>query len=50
MQEKYAKLIGIGEEGIETLNNFKGKLEENFSFENINLNGIDKYPSYPKII
>lgn len=43
MQEKYAKLIGIGEEGIETLNNFKGKLEENFSFENINLNkDVDK--------
>ena len=43
MQEKYSKFIGIGEEGIETLNAFKNKLEKNFSFEEINLNqDVDK--------
>ena len=43
MEEKYSKFIGIGSEGIETLNSFKNKLEKNFSFEEINLNqDVDK--------
>ncbi len=43
MEEKYSKFIGIGNEGIETLNSFKNKLEKNFSFEEINLNqDVDK--------
>ena len=43
MEEKYSKFIGIGQEGIETLNAFKNKLEKNFSFEEINLKqDVDK--------
>ena len=43
MEEKYSKFIGVGSEGIETLNSFKNKLEKNFSFEEINLNqDVDK--------
>lgn len=38
MEEKYSKFIGVGSEGIKTLNSFKNKLERNFSFEEINLN------------
>ena len=38
MEEKYSKFIGVGSEGVETLNSFKNKLEKNFSFEEINLN------------
>ena len=43
MEEKYSKFIGVGIEGIKTLNSFKNKLEKNFSFEEINLNqDVDK--------
>lgn len=43
MEEKYSKFIGVGSEGIETLNSFKDKLEKNFNFEEINLNqDVDK--------
>ena len=43
MEEKYSKFIGVGIEGIETLNSFKDKLEKNFNFEEINLNqDVDK--------
>lgn len=43
MEEKYSKFIGVGSEGVETLNSFKNKLEKNFSFEEINLNqDVDK--------
>lgn len=43
MEEKYSKFIGVGSEGIETLNSFKNKLEKNFYFEEINLNqDVDK--------
>ena len=43
MEEKYSKFIGVGSEGIKTLNSFKNKLERNFNFEEINLNqDVDK--------
>ncbi len=43
MEEKYSKFIGVGSEGIKTLNSFKNKLERNFDFEEINLNqDVDK--------
>lgn len=43
MEEKYSKFIGVGSEGIKTLNSFKNKLEKNFNFEEINLNqDVDK--------
>ncbi|MCC3868397.1 cell division protein [Terrisporobacter mayombei] len=43
MEEKYSKFIGVGNEGIKTLNSFKNKLEKNFSLEEINLNqDVDK--------
>ena len=43
MEEKYSKFIGVGSEGIETLNSFKNKLEKNFNFEEINVNqDVDK--------
>lgn len=43
MEEKYSKFIGVGMEGIKTLNSFENKLEKNFSFEEINLNqDVDK--------
>lgn len=43
MEEKYSKFIGVGTEGIKTLNSFKNKLEKNFNFEEINLNqDVDK--------
>lgn len=43
MDEKYSKFIGVGNEGIKTLNLFKNKLERNFNFEEINLNqDVDK--------
>lgn len=43
MEEKYSKFIGVGSEGIKTLNSFRNKLEKNFSFEEINLNqDVDK--------
>lgn len=43
MEEKYSKFIGIGDEGIKTLDAFKNKLEKNFSFEEINLHqDVDK--------
>lgn len=38
MEEKYSKFIGVGSEGIKTLNLLKNKVEQNFSFEEINLN------------
>lgn len=43
MEEKYTKLIGVGEEGIKNLNLFKNKLEKNCSFEEINIQqDVDK--------
>ena len=43
MQEKYCKFIGVGSEGIETLLEFKEKIEKNCSLEEITLNqDIDK--------
>ncbi|MEG0051422.1 MAG: cell division protein [Terrisporobacter sp.] len=43
MEEKYTKFIGVGADGIETLNSFKNKLEKNCSFEEINLQqDVDK--------
>lgn len=43
MEEKYSKFIGVGSEGIKTLNLFKNKLEKNFSIEEISLNqDVDK--------
>lgn len=43
MEEKKSKFIGVGSEGIKTLNSFKNKLEKNFNFEEINLKqDVDK--------
>ncbi len=43
MDKIYSKFIGIGKEGIDTLNSYKSKLEKNFTFEEININqDVDK--------
>ena len=43
MNKIYSKFIGVGSEGIETLNSYKSKLEKNFTFEEININqDVDK--------
>ena len=43
MDRIYSKFIGVGAEGIETINSYKSKLEKNFNFEEINISqDVDK--------